>query len=285
MTRESQVVRRAIAQCVVALALVVATVVAQVPHAQRHIASAAVVNSYSTLGTVSYDAGSCGVDSTAGVVSSPGIKRIVKVSNNEIYVVGCFLNFAGDATADYVAKWNGSSWSGLGSSGDINAIVHDAVIYKGSLHIAGEFENAGGDAAADMVAKWNGTAWVGLPVQGATGGANGTGSPRSAVSAATDYATALEVQQNGAGTSDDVLLVGGRFIDGINDGTGPGFNIANTRNIATWNGSAWAAVTSTSPYPSSIETEVVVRDIVSIGSDVYLGAYRSTTTTNLTRRT
>ena len=53
-----------------------------------YIASAAVTNSFSTLGTVSYDAGSCGVDSTAGVVTSPGIKRIVKVSNNEIYVVG-----------------------------------------------------------------------------------------------------------------------------------------------------------------------------------------------------
>ena len=91
-----------------------------------YIASAAVTNSFSTLGTVSYDAGSCGVDSTAGVVTSPGIKRIVKVSNNEIYVVGVFLNFAGDATADYVAKWNGlvgRGWAPLETSTPIASPV------------------------------------------------------------------------------------------------------------------------------------------------------------------
>ena len=111
---------------------------------------AAQTNSYSTFGTVTYDGGSCGRDETAGVVSAPGIKKILKVSNTEIYVVGCFLNFAGIAAADYVAKWNGSSWSGLGASGDINAIVHDAVFYKGDLHIAGEFSDAGGDVAAEI---------------------------------------------------------------------------------------------------------------------------------------
>ena len=74
------------------------------------IAHAAQVNSYSTFATVSYDAGSCGADDTAGVVASPGIKKILKVSNTEIYVAGCFTNFAGVAAADYVAKWNGTAW-------------------------------------------------------------------------------------------------------------------------------------------------------------------------------
>ncbi|MFM8600931.1 MAG: hypothetical protein ACKODP_02465, partial [Actinomycetota bacterium] len=238
-------------------------------------ARAAQVNSYSTFGTVSYSGGSCGVDDAAGIVSAPGIKKILKVSNTEIYVVGCFTNFAGVAEADYVAKWNGTTWSGLGTSGDIGAIVHDAVMYKGSLHIAGEFENAGGDVTADMVAKWNGSAWVGLAVAGATGNSNGVGSPKDGVGN-TDYATSLHVQENGAGTSDDVLLVGGRFANGINDGSGSGFQIPNTRNIATWNGSVWGSVGSTNPYPGSFETDMVVRDIATVGSDVYLGAYRST---------
>ena len=241
------------------------------PRAPRP-ARAAQVNSYSTFGTVSYSAGSCGVDDTAGVVSAPGVKKILKVSNTEVYVVGCFTDFAGVAAADYVAKWNGTAWVGLGASGDINKIVHDAVIYKGELHIAGEFENAGGDATADMVARWSGTAWVGLAVAGATGGSNGVGSPEDAAGD-TDFAAALEVQENGAGTSDDVLLVGGRFINGINNGSGSGVTISNTRNIATWNGSVWGAVTGSSPYPSTQETEVVVRDIVAIGSDVYLGGH------------
>jgi hypothetical protein len=235
-------------------------------------ARAAQVNSYSTFGTVSYGAGSCGVDGTDGVVSAPGVKKILKVSNTEIYAVGCFTDFAGVAEADYLAKWNGTAWSGLGSSGDINRIVHDAVIYKGDLHIAGEFENAGGDATADMVARWSGTAWVGLAVAGAVGGSNGIGSPEDAAGE-TDFAAALEVQENGAGSSDDILLVGGRFINGINNGSGGGVTISNTRNIATWNGSVWGAVTGSSPYPSTQETEVVVRDIVVIGSDVYLGGH------------
>ncbi len=43
------------------------------------VAHSARVNSYSTFTTVSYDAGSCGADDTAGVVMSPRIKKILKV--------------------------------------------------------------------------------------------------------------------------------------------------------------------------------------------------------------
>jgi hypothetical protein len=79
------------------------------PRAPRPV-RAAQTNSYSTLGTVSYDGGSCGYDDTNSVVNAPGVKKTLKVSNSEIYVVGCFLNFAGVASADYVAKWDGTSW-------------------------------------------------------------------------------------------------------------------------------------------------------------------------------
>ena len=75
--------------------------------------TAAPGQSFSTWGTITYDGGSCGSDNTSGVVASPGIKRIVKVATNEWYVIGCFENFAGVASADYVAKWDGTSWSGL----------------------------------------------------------------------------------------------------------------------------------------------------------------------------
>jgi hypothetical protein len=242
-----------------------------IPTSMTSVAHAAQVNSYSTFGTVSYDAGSCGVDSTAGVVSSPGVKKILKVSNTEIYVVGCFTNFAGVAEADYVAKWNGTSWTALGANGDINAIVHDVVVYKGDIHIAGEFTDAGGDVAADMVAKWNGSAWVGLPVTGGSNANNGLGSPKDLSS---DFAAALKVQENSAGTTDDILLVGGRFYYGINDGRS-GFQIPYTSNIATWNSSTWGSVDVDSQSFSSTVSDYVVHDIEIVGSSIYASGYRN----------
>ena len=238
------------------------------------VAHAAQVNSYSTFATVSYDAGACGADETAGVVASPGIKKILKVSNTEIYVAGCFTNFAGVATADYVAKWNGTAWSGLGASGDISAIVHDMVMYKGDLHIAGEFNDAGGDVTADMVAKWSGSAWVGLPVAGGTNANFGVGSPRDL---AGDYAAALKVQENNAGTSDDILLVGGKFSNGINNGTS-GVQFSFTRNIATWNSTTWGSIdTDSQPFLDSVVAEYVVHDIEVVGISIYVSGYRNAT--------
>jgi hypothetical protein len=238
------------------------------------VAHAAQVNSYSTFATVSYDAGACGADDTAGVVASPGIKKILKVSNTEIYVAGCFTNFAGVAAADYVAKWDGSAWSGLGASGDISAIVHDMVMYKGELHIAGEFNDAGGDVTADMVAKWSGSAWVGLTVAAGTNANFGVGSPRDL---AGDYAAALKVQENNAGTSDDILLVGGKFNNGINNGTS-GFQVSFTRNIATWNSTTWGSIDTDSEPLTSGTVDYVVHDIEVVGTSIYVSGYRNNAT-------
>lgn len=226
--------------------------------------TAAPVQSFSTWGTITYDGGSCGSDNTSGVVASPGIKRIVKVATNEWYVAGCFENFAGVASADYVAKWDGTSWSGLPG---ISKIVHDAVLYKGQLIVGGEFTDASGVDAADMVAQWNGSSWVALE------SSLGTKTPQNGPS---DFVTSLHVQENGAGTNDDILLVGGNFSNGISDGR-VGFPIANTVNIANWDGSSWGSIDSDSnPYTGgAIYTDLVVRDIATIGSDVYLGAYLS----------
>ena len=238
------------------------------------VTHAAQVNSYSTFAMVSYDAGSCGADVTAGVVENPGIKKILKISNTEIYVAGCFTNFAGVAAADYVAKWDGAAWSALGASGDISAIVHDMVMYKGDLHIAGEFNDAGGNVAADMVAKWSGSAWVGLSVAAAVSPPFGVGSPRDL---AGDYAAALKVKENNAGTSDDILLVGGKFYYGINNGTG-GFQVSYTRNIATWNSTAWGGIdTDSEPFTSST-VDYVVHDIEVVGTSIYVSGYRNSAT-------
>ena len=61
--------------------------------------------------------------------------------------------------ANRVAKWNGSSWSALGSGMDGRCL---ALAVSGSdLYAGGYFTTAGG-SAANHIAKWNGSSWSAL---------------------------------------------------------------------------------------------------------------------------
>ncbi len=80
--------------------------------------------------------------------------------------------------ADYVAKWDGANWSGLGDDGfgggSINSSVY-ALATRGSEVYAGGYfydVNNGGvvDTAADAVAMWDGSEWHALGSDGAGGG-------------------------------------------------------------------------------------------------------------------
>jgi hypothetical protein len=60
-----------------------------------------------------------------------------------LLVAGGRFSTAGGVAAHYIARWNGSSWSALGSGmdGDVEAI---AVYPNGTLVVAGEFTTVGG---------------------------------------------------------------------------------------------------------------------------------------------
>ena len=79
-----------------------------------------------------------------------------------------FLPFAitGGTAANYVAKWDGSIWTALGSGlGDrVNALA----LSGNDLYAVGSFTNAGG-TAANHIAKWNGSSWAALG-SGVSGG-------------------------------------------------------------------------------------------------------------------
>ena len=102
----------------------------------------------------------------------------VAVSGANLYVGGIFRNAAGIATADYIAKWNGSAWSALGSNGSGNGALNDVVyalaVSGTDLYVGGDFINAAGIATADYVAKWNGSAWSALGSNGSGNGALNT---------------------------------------------------------------------------------------------------------------
>jgi len=130
----------------------------------------------------------------------------VAVSGTDVYAGGYFTT-AGGSTANYIAKWDGSSWSALGSG--MNERVFALAVSGSDLYAGGRFTTAGG-SATNSIAKWNGTNWSSL----------GSG----IISVV--YALAV---------SGGELYAGGRF---SNIGGSP------ATNIAKWNGSSWSALGS-----------------------------------------
>jgi hypothetical protein len=88
-------------------------------------------------------------------------------SGETLYAGGGFTS-AGGASANHIARWDGSNWSALGSG--INGEVRALAVYDDgggeALYAAGSFNAAGGESALN-VAKWNGSSW--LPVNGVSG--------------------------------------------------------------------------------------------------------------------
>jgi hypothetical protein len=90
-----------------------------------------------------------------------GCVNALAVSGTDLYAGGDFTS-AGGVPANYVAKWDGSAWSALGSgvSGGLGAVWALAVSGT-NLYATGYFTNAGG-VPANHIAKWDGSAWSAL---------------------------------------------------------------------------------------------------------------------------
>ncbi|MGA2508123.1 MAG: T9SS type A sorting domain-containing protein [Chitinispirillaceae bacterium] len=133
-------------------------------------------------------------------------------SSGNLYTGGIF-DTAGGVAMNNIAKWNGSSWSALGSgiSGTVSALAFDS---SGNLYAGGIFDTEGG-VATNSIARWNGSAWSALG-----SGMGGT----------LPYVNSLASDRSGHG-----LYAGGRF-------TTAGGTAANL--IAKWNGSTWSALGS-----------------------------------------
>ena len=136
------------------------------------------------------------------------------VYNSELVAGGAFTT-AGSGSANYIAKWNGTSWSPLGSGmgGAGYPYVYALTVYDGELIAGGHFTNAGGNPA-NYIARWNGTTWEALG-SGLGGGDPYMSDPQGAL-ALTGY--------NGA------LIAGGNFTEACG-------SAANY--IARWDGTTW----------------------------------------------
>jgi len=127
---------------------------------------------------------------------------LAAASTGELLVGGAF-----STPASRVARWNGTTWSSLGTGvdGTVNALC---VLPNGSIAAAGAFLNAGG-ASANRVAVWDGTSWFPL----------GSGLDQEANS--------IAALPNGD------VVVGGWF---DNAGGLP------AQSVARWNGTSWSAL-------------------------------------------
>ncbi|MEI7742796.1 MAG: fibronectin type III domain-containing protein [Chloroflexota bacterium] len=97
-------------------------------------------------------------------VSNAGFAYTVAVNatGTAVTIGGSFLDWGGAATADGVARWNGTAWSGLGSNGAGDGAlavgtVSDLRYYGTSLLVAGNFTGPSQDLAA-----WNGSKWLAM---------------------------------------------------------------------------------------------------------------------------
>ena len=76
---------------------------------------------------------------------------MVAVSGSTVYAGGDFST-AGGVSATRIAKWNGSSWSAMGSR--MNNAVLAIVVSGGTVYAGGDFSTAGG-VSASRVGRWN----------------------------------------------------------------------------------------------------------------------------------
>lgn len=89
----------------------------------------------------------------------------VTVIGSDVYVGGTF-NLAAGQRVNHIARWDGSSWSRLGSAGlgsGVVGFVHALAALGGELYAAGDFTLAGGEPANGL-ARWDGDRWYGLAV-------------------------------------------------------------------------------------------------------------------------
>lgn len=78
------------------------------------------------------------------------------LSTDSVLYVGGEFDSAGSVNAKNLAKWNGKTWSSLGTGA--NGKIFSIVVYKNEIYVGGVFDSIGG-IKANRIAKWDGISW------------------------------------------------------------------------------------------------------------------------------
>jgi len=136
-----------------------------------------------------------------------GLVMALALNRSDLYAGGKFIT-AGEVNAHNIAKWNGSTWSAMGSGihGDMER-VRTIAINGSDVYVGGAFSTAGG-VSVHNIARWNGSDWSAFGIN-----------PEEV------YAIAV--------TGIDIYVSGSSF-------NIPGETIM--RGIVKWNGKNWSAL-------------------------------------------
>jgi len=91
-----------------------------------------------------------------GIGGGNGQVHDLIIYNDELYAGGVF-SYAGGVPAQYIAKWDGTQWCGLGSYFDNR--IYGLAVYQDMLYIGGGFWTIDGDSI-NSIAKWTGGSYV-----------------------------------------------------------------------------------------------------------------------------
>jgi len=150
-----------------------------------------------------------------------------------VEIVEGFPELVGQKEAYYIAQWDGTDWSALGSG--LSGFVYSLAVSGTSLYAGGDFTTADVNPA-NNIARWDGSRWLAL----------GTGM---------DWPVKALAQYG------PDLIAGGEF-------TTAGGTAAN--HIARWNGSAWSSLGSGMDDFADVSALVVSGNDLYAGGDFFM---------------
>ena len=158
----------------------------------------------------------------------------------KLYVAGNFTNAGGDASADFLAVWDGTNWAHF--CGPFGGSVAALQIIGSTLYVGGPFQNGAGIHEANYLIACDLSSGAARPV-GNVGDINGG---------------VYALTRDAGGT----LYAGGQFSNMA--------GIPAADHIASYNGTTWQAMGSGSSAGGGAVDDYV-RSLASSGNDVYVG--------------
>jgi hypothetical protein len=242
------------------------------------------------------------VSSATSQISNGGVSDIA-VSGGKVYAGGNFQNAGGNANADFLAEWDGTSWKPFcnvtgppGPAFDGN--VHSLQIVDGTLYVGGAFQNGAGIASADYLLACDlatgassstvvanpfaGTVYALAADSNGTLYAGGGFSNLEGVDAADNVAYlpaggTWQPMGAGAGGCDCAVttFVRGLTTIGTDAYVGTDANdiagIPQADHVARWNGSAWSAVGADSGGANGwLPTTTSIEDLAAVDSNLFV---------------